>query len=536
MTRTMAKMTTTTTSTTRHTYKSAHDFFQACQLTSSGQEPNRMLPTPAHVTNDELEEILPMYLELLYDRVNYRHLFDILENTKVDHKAGHAAAVLLFYPLVVQRERIKHQKCLDGTNTTPCTTLSSSTSTCQGVTSTFSSSTSCTAADVMHANMFHTNTNFPLHQICQKILTDRNILKWCRRVIGLESKMYEALLVLRCTLLLSESVPILSPASLQSSSSTCRRRSESASTNTASYNTSMLQSSSSTSSTCTSSMRDVFLPGCSPNDDANALRELIRELSVIASREEMQYYYSSPFSDIAVDFISALGRRLMSAHDLRKFASEEMEATMTLLVAMRQISEDYDDDVLFHDEFAYYQILLALEERLLLHETKIAFDAHNERSPPVENTTKAGSKHTHDVKKNTSNRYYCNGPDCDTTDALLLKKCSGCNESMYCSKECQRVDWNEGGHKLKCVNNKRQRKTKRAAKKKQARKTLHSEKNPIMQTNSSDVPPNRIIDLPTMIAGKNNGGGSEDSKMDFLQILSAWMMAFSMFLFKNSSA
>ncbi|VDB83708.1 unnamed protein product [Peniophora sp. CBMAI 1063] len=34
--------------------------------------------------------------------------------------------------------------------------------------------------------------------------------------------------------------------------------------------------------------------------------------------------------------------------------------------------------------------------------------------------------------------------------SVVLKKCSGCGDSHYCSRECQRSDWNKGGHKSQC--------------------------------------------------------------------------------------
>jgi hypothetical protein len=49
-------------------------------------------------------------------------------------------------------------------------------------------------------------------------------------------------------------------------------------------------------------------------------------------------------------------------------------------------------------------------------------------------------------------------------EAVTLKKCSVCLLVSYCSKECQRLHWNKGGHKLFCISP-------------QARKASHFKKN-----------------------------------------------------------
>jgi hypothetical protein len=41
--------------------------------------------------------------------------------------------------------------------------------------------------------------------------------------------------------------------------------------------------------------------------------------------------------------------------------------------------------------------------------------------------------------------------DGDTFRRIKMNKCSGCRQAHYCSKECQRKDWKEGGHKQVCL-------------------------------------------------------------------------------------
>ncbi|KZV73037.1 hypothetical protein PENSPDRAFT_324621 [Peniophora sp. CONT] len=42
-------------------------------------------------------------------------------------------------------------------------------------------------------------------------------------------------------------------------------------------------------------------------------------------------------------------------------------------------------------------------------------------------------------------------PDHRSTPSMgTLKACKGCGEVRYCGRECQRRDWNKGGHKEKC--------------------------------------------------------------------------------------
>jgi hypothetical protein len=31
-----------------------------------------------------------------------------------------------------------------------------------------------------------------------------------------------------------------------------------------------------------------------------------------------------------------------------------------------------------------------------------------------------------------------------------VKHCTGCKRALYCSRECQKIDWKEGGHKVDC--------------------------------------------------------------------------------------
>ena len=39
----------------------------------------------------------------------------------------------------------------------------------------------------------------------------------------------------------------------------------------------------------------------------------------------------------------------------------------------------------------------------------------------------------------------------DMTRVIKMHKCSGCRHAYYCSKECQRTDWKQGGHKEECL-------------------------------------------------------------------------------------
>ncbi|ESK96974.1 hypothetical protein Moror_6552 [Moniliophthora roreri MCA 2997] len=45
----------------------------------------------------------------------------------------------------------------------------------------------------------------------------------------------------------------------------------------------------------------------------------------------------------------------------------------------------------------------------------------------------------------------CDNAKCQKADKKnSFQKCSGCNTSLYCSKECQIIAWKEGGHKVMC--------------------------------------------------------------------------------------
>ena len=42
----------------------------------------------------------------------------------------------------------------------------------------------------------------------------------------------------------------------------------------------------------------------------------------------------------------------------------------------------------------------------------------------------------------------CSGPDCVK---MGMNKCRQCGRTRYCSRECQKQHWKEGGHKKECV-------------------------------------------------------------------------------------
>jgi hypothetical protein len=44
----------------------------------------------------------------------------------------------------------------------------------------------------------------------------------------------------------------------------------------------------------------------------------------------------------------------------------------------------------------------------------------------------------------------CDGCGCQEQQEGQLKKCSGCKQRLYCSRECQLAAWKEGGHKEEC--------------------------------------------------------------------------------------
>ena len=51
------------------------------------------------------------------------------------------------------------------------------------------------------------------------------------------------------------------------------------------------------------------------------------------------------------------------------------------------------------------------------------------------------------AKKNTSSK-----PTCSNVDCVLPagQSCQGCLQAWYCSRTCQKVDWKQGGHRLRC--------------------------------------------------------------------------------------
>lgn len=51
-------------------------------------------------------------------------------------------------------------------------------------------------------------------------------------------------------------------------------------------------------------------------------------------------------------------------------------------------------------------------------------------------------------RRDYGSRLHCAG--CGR-EALYLRLCSGCRSASYCSRECQRRHWREGGHKLRCA-------------------------------------------------------------------------------------
>ncbi|KAM0279248.1 hypothetical protein ACHAQH_004705 [Verticillium albo-atrum] len=44
----------------------------------------------------------------------------------------------------------------------------------------------------------------------------------------------------------------------------------------------------------------------------------------------------------------------------------------------------------------------------------------------------------------------CAGCEKEERDGDVLMRCTGCGRARYCSKECQKKDWGEGGHKVDC--------------------------------------------------------------------------------------
>ncbi|KAJ7669870.1 hypothetical protein DFH06DRAFT_157409 [Mycena polygramma] len=64
---------------------------------------------------------------------------------------------------------------------------------------------------------------------------------------------------------------------------------------------------------------------------------------------------------------------------------------------------------------------------------------------------------TFDTRANVSLKA-CDNMDCNTIkEKIQLRRCSGCRDLLYCSRECQRSDWREGGHRDQCVVHRTQR-------------------------------------------------------------------------------
>ncbi|KAJ6476656.1 hypothetical protein C8R47DRAFT_1323494 [Mycena vitilis] len=52
----------------------------------------------------------------------------------------------------------------------------------------------------------------------------------------------------------------------------------------------------------------------------------------------------------------------------------------------------------------------------------------------------------------------CDNMECHIIlEKTQLMRCTGCRDLLYCSRECQRLDWREGGHRDQCVVHRRQR-------------------------------------------------------------------------------
>ncbi|VDB84938.1 unnamed protein product [Peniophora sp. CBMAI 1063] len=52
-------------------------------------------------------------------------------------------------------------------------------------------------------------------------------------------------------------------------------------------------------------------------------------------------------------------------------------------------------------------------------------------------------------------RTFCSWPACEYSMAkpsVKLSLCQACGEAQYCGRECQKKDWNQGGHKKRCGN------------------------------------------------------------------------------------
>ncbi|KAJ7673953.1 hypothetical protein DFH06DRAFT_1467324 [Mycena polygramma] len=64
---------------------------------------------------------------------------------------------------------------------------------------------------------------------------------------------------------------------------------------------------------------------------------------------------------------------------------------------------------------------------------------------------------TFDTRANVSLKA-CDNMDCNIIkEKIQLRRCSGCRDLLYCSRECQRFDWGEGGHRDQCVVHRTQR-------------------------------------------------------------------------------
>ncbi|KAJ7433287.1 hypothetical protein B0H11DRAFT_2122338 [Mycena galericulata] len=98
--------------------------------------------------------------------------------------------------------------------------------------------------------------------------------------------------------------------------------------------------------------------------------------------------------------------------------------------------------------------------RTAVTELGIPIDGHTFQGFPISDTWEAfwsllqsrwALMETHLKREKAAAKAVCHNVACSLIATKSdLKRCSGCSECRYCSKECQKMDWRHGGHRQTC--------------------------------------------------------------------------------------